>query len=231
MASVGTGNGMFNATRPKIPEIGVDLNKPEQTFKFVMVLCSIIFTLAVVFFTLIRTKFRQIYAPRLLLIENKMFGIGNLPKKSYFSWVTLAFTTKDDDLYAFAGFDALIYIRFLRLMLKFALCTMPYGLIVLLPLNSVGKNNLPDGLNRLSMSNIVNGSSHLWAHWFAVWLYSILVCFFCFQEWKIYIQYRQRYLKKGLHHQFSILVREIPEEVHSNILCFFCQNQNYGQTY
>ena len=219
MASVGTGNGMFNATRPKISEIGVDLNKPEQTFKFVMVLCSIIFIIAVVFFTLIRRRFRQIYAPRLLLIENKMFGIGNLPKKSSFSWVTLAFSTKDDDLFVFAGFDALVYIRFLRLMLKFALCTMPYGLIVLLPLNAVGENKLPDGLNRLSMSNIVHGSSHLWAHWLAVWLYSLLVCFFCLQEWKVYIKYRQRYLKKGLHHQFSILVKEIPEEVYYSLSC------------
>ena len=213
MTSIGNGNGMFNATRPKIPEIGVDLNEPEQTFKFVMVLCAIIFTIAVAFFTLIRTKFRQIYAPRLLLIENKMFGIGNSPRKARFSWITLAFNTKDDDLFAFAGFDALMFIRFLRLMLKIALCTMPYGLIVLLPLNAVGKNHLLDGLNRLSMSNIAHKSTHLWAHWVAVWFYSLLVCFLCLQEWKFYIQYRQRYLKKGLHHQFSILVREIPDKV------------------
>ena len=206
-----------NATR-NVYQIGVDLNKPEQTLKFVMVLCAIIFTIAVVFFTLIRTKFQQIYAPR-LLIENKMFGIGNLPKKLFFSWVTLAFSTKDDDLFVFAGFDALVYIRFLRLMLKFALCTMPYGLIVLLPLNAVGKYELPDGLNRLSMSNIVHGSGHLWAHWLAVWLYSLLVCFFCLQEWKVYIKYRQRYLKKGLHHQFSILVNKIPAEVCLSLSC------------
>lgn len=213
MASVGNGSGMFNKTRPKIPEIGVDLNKPEQTFKFVMALCAIIFILAVAFFTYVRTKFRQIYAPRLLLIENKMFGIGNLPKKSWFSWVTLSFKTKDEDIYVFAGFDALVFIRFLRLMLKFALCTMPYGLIVLLPLNVVGGNKLDDGLNKLSMSNIVHESKHLWAHWVAVWFYSLLVCYFCWSEWKVYIQYRQRYLKKGLHHQFALLVQEIPDEV------------------
>jgi len=213
MSSVGMGNGMFNKTRPKLSKIGVDLNNPEQTFKFVMALCAVIFVIAVLFFTFVRLKFRQIYAPRFLLIENKMFGIGNAPKKSLFSWVTSALHTNDEDIYVFAGLDALVFLRFLRLMLKFALCTMPYGLVVLLPLNVIGKNKLPDGLNRLTMSNIPAGSSNLWAHWVAVWLYSLLVFFFCWQEWKVYIKYRQRYLKKGMLHQYAVLVKEIPKEV------------------
>ena len=213
MGSVGNGDGMFNKTRPKIPQLGVDFNKPEQTFKLVMVLCAIIFVIAVAFFSFVRTRFRQIYAPRLLLVENKMYGIGNTSKKSIISLVLSALNTKDEDIFIFAGIDALVYIRFLRLMLKFALCTMPYGLIVLLPLNAVGENKLTDGLNRLSMSNIPARSSHLWAHWVAVWFYSILVFYFCLQEWKIYIKFRQRFLKKGMGHQFAVLVREIPDEV------------------
>lgn len=213
MGSVGIGNGMFNKTRPKIPQLGVDLNKPEQTFKLVMVLCAVIFFIAVAFFSFARTRFRQIYAPRLLLVENKMFGIGNTSKKSIISLVTSALQTKDEDIFIFAGIDSLVFIRFLRLMLKFALCTMPYGLVILLPLNAVGDNNLKDGLNRLSMSNISAKSHHLWAHWLAVWLYSIIVFYLCWKEWKVYIRFRQRFLKKGLGNQFAVLVKELPDEV------------------
>lgn len=203
-------SGKLNATKSSVSYI--DLNKPAQTFKFVMGLCAIIFVAAVAFFSILRLKFRQIYAPRLLLIENKIFTIG-AHTKSYFAWITLAFTVTDEDIYAFAGIDALVFLRFLRLVLKLALLTLPYGMIVLLPINIYGKNKLSDGLDKLSMSNVSQHSYTIWFHWFAVWLYSLIVYYLTYKEWLVYITFRQRFLKKGTGSQFAILVKNIPSEL------------------
>ena len=197
---------------------GVNLNNPTETFKVVMVLCLVIFVVAVLFFSSLRLRFRQIYSPRMLLIENKPFTIGTMPR-SFFSWITPSIMTTDEDVYTFAGIDALVFIRFLKLILKLALFTLPYGMIVLLPININGGNNLVDGLDRLSMSNVKTSSSLLWAHCLAVWLYTFAVIYLTFEEWKVYIKYRQSYLKKGTPNQFVIFLQNIPQEVSS--LCFW----------
>lgn len=209
----GTGNGKFNETKASVPELGVDLNKPAQTFTFVITLCAILFVFAVLFFSYMRLRFRQIYSPRFLLLENKTLNSGATPKRTFFSWVFWSFHTSDEDIYTFAGLDALVFLRFMRMLLKFALCTMPYGLIVLLPINVHGKNNLKDGLDRISMSNIQGNSPHLWAHFVAVWIYSGIIYYLTLKEWEVYVKYRQRYLKKGSGNQFAVLVKDIPEEV------------------
>lgn len=221
----GTGNGRFNESKPSIPELGIDLNKPSQVFKFVMALCAIIFVISVLFFSFMRLRFRQIYAPRFLLLENKTLRSNSVPKRSLFSWIIWAFSISDEDIYTFAGLDALVFLRFMRLLLKFALCTMPYGLIILLPINIHGGNNLNDGLDRISMSNVEANSSLLWAHFVAVWIYSIIIYCFSYQEWKVYVRFRQRYLKRGSGNQFALLVREVPDEV--SLFAYYGNNDDF----
>ena len=166
-----------NATKRIIA--GVNLNNPTETFKLVMVLCLTIFVISVIFFSSLRVRFRKIYSPRMLLIENQPFTVANMPR-SFFSWVTPSIMTTDDDVYTFSGIDALVFIRVLKLVLKLALFTLPYGMIVLLPININGGNNLVDGLDHLSMSNVKMGSSLLWAHCLAVWLYTLAVIYLTF---------------------------------------------------
>ena len=148
------------------------------------------------------------YAPRLLLL-----GTESSIKEPLFSWVTSAFSTKDEDIFMLAGMDALVFLRFMRLMLKFAVCSLPYGICVLIPLNVHGGNGLDDGLTKMSMSNVEEKSPYLWAHWVAVYLYSILILVFCLQEWKVYISFRQRHLKKASSSDFAVLVKELPKNV------------------
>ena len=190
-----------------------DSNKPASTFNFIIIICAIIFVFAVLFFSYMRLRFKQIYAPRFLLLDNKVLDKGSTPKRNFFSWVYWAFKTSDEDIYAFAGIDALIFLRFMRLMLIFALCTAPYGLIVLLPINFTGNENLVDTFSKMSMSNIENKSNRLWAHWVAVWIYSLVMLFLTYREWKVYIKYRQRYLRRDSGKQFAVLLKELPKEV------------------
>ena len=182
------------------------VERPADKIKSVLVLCVIFFVFAILFFTFLRKKNRKVYAPRLLLL-----GTESSIKEPLFSWVTSAFSTKDEDIFMLAGMDALVFLRFMRLMLKFAVCSLPYGICVLIPLNVHGGNGLDDGLTKMSMSNVEEKSSYLWAHWVAVYLYSILILVFCLQEWKVYISYRQRHMKRS--RDFAVLVKELPDNV------------------
>ncbi|XP_065670780.1 uncharacterized protein LOC100213564 isoform X3 [Hydra vulgaris] len=207
-------SGINNVNKSRPVVAGVDLNSPAQTFNVVIALCGIIFILALSFFSCIRLKLRQIYSPRLLLIERK--SVPGSTSQTIFSWIGPSFKATDQDIYAFSGLDALVFLRFMRLVLKFALITLPFGMIVLLPLNIYGGNQLTDGLDKLSMSNVQSGSSLLWFHWIAVWVYSFVVLYLTFLEWKVYTTFRQSYLKKGISKQFTVLVQNIPEKICSN---------------
>jgi len=130
---------------------------------------------------------------------------------------------KDNDVFEYAGFDALVYIRFLKLCIKISLVILPYGIAVLLPLNIYGGHH-GTGLPKMTMSNLLEDSSMMWAHFIAVWVYSLIICYLLYEEWKVFIVYRQEYLTKGLHHQYAVLVRDLPSRVSMELLMFHMWN-------
>lgn len=184
----------------------------ESTNKFVssIVLNLSVAVVALGLFSFLRPRLKRIYSPRQLLLD-VMFPLGKLPH-SFFAWIIPAFMANDDDVFYYAGIDALVYMRFLRLCVKVSLVMMPYGIAVLLPLNYFGKGNL-HGLDRIAMSNIQSQSSKFWAHVVAAWFYTVIICYLLYEEWKIYIMYRQEDLTSGRGHQYAVLVRDIPVKV------------------
>ena len=184
----------------------------ESTNKFVS---SIVINLAIAvvalgLFSFLRPRLKQIYSPRQLLLD-VMFPLGKLPQ-SFFAWIIPAFMANDDDVFYYAGIDALIYLRFLRLCVKISLVIMPYGIAVLLPLNYFGQGEL-HGLDRVAMSNVAPQSSKFWAHVISAWAYTLIICYLLYEEWRIYIVYRQEYLTSGRGHQYAVLVRDLPVKV------------------
>ena len=101
----------------------------ESTHKFVS---SIVLNLAVAvvalgLFSYLRPRLKYIYSPRQLLLD-VMFPLGKLPH-SFFAWIIPAFMANDDDVFYYAGIDALVYMRVLRLCVKISLVIMPYGVL------------------------------------------------------------------------------------------------------
>ena len=119
----------------------------------------------------------------------------------------------DDDIFNHLGLDALAYLRFLRLLLKAAIFTLPYGIFILIPLNVHGGMKKTEGLDMISMSNVDRQSGKLWAHFLAVWIYSLTLLYMINEEWKIYVLYRQTYMTKKLGKEHVLLVQDIPKEV------------------
>ena len=184
----------------------------ESTTKFVasLVINLGVALVALCLFSFLRPKLKRIYSPRQLLLD-MMFPLGKLPH-SFFAWVIPAFMANDDDVFYYAGIDALVYMRFLKLCVKISLIIMPYGIAVLLPLNYYGKGGL-HGLDKVAMSNVQAQSSKVWAHLVAAWFYTVIICYLLYEEWKVYIMYRQEYLTSGKGHQYAVLVRDLPVKV------------------
>ncbi|KAJ7371194.1 Transmembrane protein 63C [Desmophyllum pertusum] len=183
----------------------------DTTNKFIsaLILNLIIALICLIIFCLLRQKHKIIYAPRQLLVETLAPGKRT---ESFFSWVIPAFVVKDDEVFQYAGIDALVHMRFLKLCFKIALVLMPYGIIVLIPVNYFGGGDL-SGLDRIALSNIAVKSQKVWAHVVAAWVYTLIICYLLYQEWKAFIIYRQRFLSQGMGQQYAVMVRDLPAKL------------------
>lgn len=183
----------------------------DSTNKFVsaLILNLIIALICLILFCLLRQKHKIIYAPRQLLVETLAPGRR---AESFFSWVIPAFVVKDDEVFRYAGIDAVVHTRFMKLCLKIALVLMPYGIVVLIPVNYFGGADL-SGLDSIALSNIVPKSPKVWAHVVAAWVYTLIICYLLYEEWKAFIVYRQEFLGQGLAQHYAVLVRDLPTKV------------------
>ncbi|KAK3701719.1 hypothetical protein QZH41_018872 [Actinostola sp. cb2023] len=188
-------------------------NNSAETFVVALIINGIIAIVVLLIFSLLRAKHKHIYAPRLLLVD-KTYPLGSFSERC-FGWILPALRATNDDIFNYSGMDALVLIRFLRLCLVMSLIILPYGIVVLLPLHVHGGLDL-EQLDQLTMSNVKAGSPKVWAHLIAVWVYTVVLCYLLYREWKIYIEYRQRYLAKGLKHHYAVLVRDLPAKLQDN---------------
>ncbi|KAK2563346.1 CSC1-like protein ERD4 [Acropora cervicornis] len=191
---------------------GTEPTSVDVTNKFIssLILNLIIAVVCLVLFCMLRRKHQRIYSPRQLLLETPVPVAQRTP--SIFSWILPAFFVKDSEVFQYAGIDALVHMRFLKLCFKISLVLLPYGLIVLIPINYFGGEEL-QGLDRIALSNIKLKSSMVWAHVVAAWLYTLIICYLFHQEWKAFISYRQQFLRQGFANQYAVLVRDLPAKL------------------
>ena len=190
-------------------------------------LTSLIFNVGItlillVVFSILRPRFDFVYQPNFKLLtdfmskkipETKLTLLRKVTlSSSFLAWLTPAFKVNTDELYDLVGFDAFIYLRFLRLCFRIAAFSLPYAAVVLVPINVYGGNDQV-GMDILTLGNISQASSKLWAHLIGVWLFSFLMYHLLYTEWQVYVEYRQKYLKEKKENHFSVLVTQLPSEV------------------
>lgn len=170
-------------------------------------------------FSLVRNKFPRVYTPRLLL-NGLDSSIGKLPN-NLLGWLVPALRVKDEEILRYLGLDALMFLRLLRLCFKFGIIILPYGLIVVLPVNYHGGISDTDptyeGLDSLTMGNVKAMSSVLWVHFIGVWMYTFVILYFLYREYVAYQRFRQQSLCNGekYHHRYLVMLQEIPTELQS----------------
>lgn len=139
------------------------------------------------------------------------------------TWISEAYSATEEDVVAVAGLDAAIYITLFSTALKIILYTSIFALPVLIPLAATDDNLAiqkrdPDNssnttkLDNISMANIQEKSSRIWAFFIGVYWLSF-VCYWVLREtYKHVVALRAGAQgdTKAKPEQFSCLVRDIP---------------------
>lgn len=200
-------------------------------------LCFLFFTL----YSILRKQPGNIhvYAPR-LVAEGKAEQRGQFNLESLIptaGWVRNAWQPSEEELLPILGLDAVVFMRIFIFSLKVFTVGGIIGIFILLPINYLGDqlsydiSDLPSkSLDSFSISNVNDGSNRLWIHFCAAYVFTGVVCYLLYSEYRNISAKRVAYFyaSKSLPHQFTILVRGVPVPPGSNcsetVESFFIEN-------
>jgi hypothetical protein len=135
------------------------------------------------------------------------------PSPRFLSWVKHSLNVRDAFFVSYCGYDAMVYIRFLRMCFY---VTFLGGLLIppiLVPVNVAGGGKA-SGLLVLSMANVMDGSGELWVHFGLTLGLVVVIWGFLYYHYAEYTLLRQQYLKveRGVHHR-TVFVEGLPATV------------------
>ncbi|KAF3546309.1 hypothetical protein DY000_02004723 [Brassica cretica] len=171
----------------------------------------------------------------------------NLDFRSYIkflNWMPQALRMPEPELIDHAGLDSVVYLRIYLLGLKIFFPIACLAFTVMVPVNWTNttldklQNLTFSDIDKLSISNIPNGSSRFWVHLCMAYVISFWTCFVLKREYKIIGSMRLQFLASDQRRpdQFTVLVRNIPpdpdESVSELVEHFFKVNHpDYYLTY
>ncbi|XP_010258239.1 PREDICTED: CSC1-like protein HYP1 [Nelumbo nucifera] len=183
--------------------------------------------LCILFFTLYSILRKQpsnanVYGPRLVAEgksqQNSCSNIERLLPSP--GWVRRAWQLSEEEILSTTGLDAVVLMRIFIFSLRVFSCGGIVGILILLPVNYVGNqlsdidfSDLPNkSLDIFSISNVNNGSKRLWIHFCSIYVFTGVVCYLLYYEYKYISSKRLAYFysSKPQPHHFTILVRSIP---------------------
>eukprot|EP01119_Soliformovum_irregulare_P004108 TRINITY_DN15116_c0_g1_i2.p1 TRINITY_DN15116_c0_g1~~TRINITY_DN15116_c0_g1_i2.p1 ORF type:complete len:779 (-),score=190.20 TRINITY_DN15116_c0_g1_i2:68-2404(-) len=182
-------------------------------------------------FSFLRKKYARFYMPKTFVTTDHW-----KPKDpdTRWGWVKEVYYFSDEKLLQNCGLDTVLYLHFLKYACLLFAAMTPFGLIVLLPINSSHAEAVPDdalflsGMDQYSMAHIKDRSSLFWAHLVSVCINTSLVVAFV---WKMYHTWRHWKIKDGstdAQHDFhsrTVFVRGLPPYCKTNddLRSLFCR--------
>ncbi|KAI7896028.1 uncharacterized protein EV154DRAFT_493252 [Mucor mucedo] len=178
-------------------------------------------------FSLLRPRNSLVYAPKAKFSTDKNRPPSIAPT-GWLSWIKPVFRVKDEILLQQIGCDAVLYIRFVRLLRKLLLCMSVIGLGALIPVYIIATKETGDwppaagSIEILSISGINSQNGKLvetpntvwyWAPFSATWGFSILIAYFMYRASCDYIDMRQYYFRLPSNEATmkSLMVSHIPK--------------------
>ncbi|GLJ27283.1 hypothetical protein SUGI_0535560 [Cryptomeria japonica] len=135
-------------------------------------------------------------------------------------WIMKAWETSEEDILAYAGLDALVFIRIFVFSIRIFGISALLCIFVLLPINYTSAKFQPGDFSRIASESldiftilhIPGGSKRLWAHVFALYVITGAACFLLYFEYKHIAERRLAVFNNSLPrpNHFTILVRGIP---------------------
>ncbi|XP_062151151.1 CSC1-like protein HYP1 isoform X1 [Alnus glutinosa] len=162
-----------------------------------------------------------VYAPR-LVAEGKTQQRGQFNLESLLptaGWVKKAWQPSEEELLSILGLDAVVFMRIFTFSLRVFTVAGIVGIFILLPVNYLGdqlSHDISDlssnSLDSFSISNVKDGSNWLWIHFCAAYVFTGVVCYLLYYEYRYISSKRIAYFysSKPQPHQFTILVRSVP---------------------
>ncbi|OMO77795.1 hypothetical protein CCACVL1_14833 [Corchorus capsularis] len=154
----------------------------------------------------------------------------------FLNWMPAALRMPEPELIDHAGLDSVVYIRIYLLGLKLfvPLAVLAFG--VLVPVNWTGgtlehiKNLTFSDIDKLSISNVSEGSKRFWAHITMSYVFTFWAFFVLYTEYRTVAAMRLRFLASESRRpdQFTVIVRNVPpdpdETVSEHVEHFFSVN-------
>eukprot|EP01116_Phalansterium_solitarium_P015131 TRINITY_DN3327_c0_g1_i2.p1 TRINITY_DN3327_c0_g1~~TRINITY_DN3327_c0_g1_i2.p1 ORF type:complete len:652 (+),score=140.54 TRINITY_DN3327_c0_g1_i2:38-1993(+) len=128
--------------------------------------------------------------------------------------------TAEKLLKTYSGIDQVLYLLFLKYTAFYLLVCSVLAIAVLLPVNyTAGNKDKPsddiehtDGLNTISLANIENGSSRLWAHMVMAWAFTALGFYYLYRLYHQSCAYNSL-LERPAFQQRTIMARGLSNSV------------------
>lgn len=171
----------------------------------------------VIVFCLLRPRNSNIYAPRAKHAEAK-HRPQQLDKKP-FSWLAAVRDVKEQDLVDAIGLDAVVFLRFMRMIRNIFLVLSVLGCGILIPINVVGGSSFFSQWNNISTlmkftPQYIFGAK-FWAFVLVAYLLQATVCFFVWWNYKAVLKLRRAYFNtqeyKSSLHSRTLLLTHIPK--------------------
>ncbi|OZJ04540.1 hypothetical protein BZG36_02718 [Bifiguratus adelaidae] len=185
-------------------------------------------------FNILRPNNSLVYAPKYKYSDSRK----QPPKigRGFFDWILPVLTAKEDELVEKLGYDAVLFIRFIRLLRNCTFIMTIVGVFGVMPLNLVGTyytgdwppNFLTDiscisiaGINTKSGQFLRSGdNSWFWGHVAATWLVSMVVYLFCNREYQHYVEFRRHWFQSEEYqssmHARTLAVLNVPHAMQSD---------------
>lgn len=192
----------------------VNQNSLDRSLFQTLCITAIASVLVVLLFLFMRRTFPRLYAPGL-------FRETALGKRwvSMRAWLRPIFTVSDQFLFDHRGLDALMYVRFSRMMLALMIGFFFFGVVILWPVDGTSSNNeLPrsdpnyvNGTAILSMSNINSNTeaSRYTAHVLSV-IFNSVLCYWLFvRTYNVYYHYTIKQWSRPDFSNYTILVDNV----------------------
>jgi hypothetical protein len=138
------------------------------------------------------------------------------PPQNLFGWLMITLKYKDEDMYRTHGLDAVMFIKFIKMLLSIVVGISIYGFCVLFAINATGENANDSsddvyGLNTLTMSAVHPQSNRLVAHFFSIIFNSLMVYYFTYKMYREYMLLRFKWKTTAERiDNFAVMIREVP---------------------
>ncbi|KAI1078861.1 putative DUF221 domain protein [Whalleya microplaca] len=157
-----------------------------------------------------------VYAPRLKHADEK-----HAPppvEKGVFAWMRPVIKTREQVLVEKIGLDGAMFLRFTKMCRNIMLILSVIGCGVYIPLNVIenNKNKTTDSSNVfMDLTPLGVWGSACWAHVIVSWVFSVIICFFLWTNYKAVTRLRRDYFDSQEYqdslHSRTLMIIDIPK--------------------